>query len=151
MPLVNLDNFGQLGVIQDTAAESLPINAFTDALNVRFTGYQIEKVLEPANLVLDESGRPALPAGAEECVFTLTWTDALSSYLMAVFRNADGSDYAYRWDQRVPDPSSSTIPVVWEQIGGPYVQGPWQGFAWGDTFIVNNGGQAPQIFNRETR
>lgn len=151
MGLISLDNFGQFGVIQDTAAESLPINAFTDALNVRFTGFQVEKVLEPTNVVLDDTGKPALPAGATECVFNLAWTDALSSYLMAVFRNSDGFDYAYRWDQRTPEPSSSTIPVVWEQIGGPYNQGPWQGFGWGDTFIINNGGQAPQIFNRDTQ
>lgn len=151
MGLINLDNFGQYGVIQDTAAESLPINAFTDALNVRFTGFQIEKILEPSNLVSDSTGRPALPTGATECVFTLTWSDALSTYLMAVFRNEDGFDYAYRWDQRAESPSSTTIPVVWEQIGGPYNQGPWQGFEWGNTFIVNNGGQAPQIFDRKTQ
>lgn len=148
MGLINLDNFGQYGVIQDTAAESLPINAFTDALNVRFTGFQIEKILEPAFTVVDPTGRPALPAGATECRFCLSWSDALSTYFMAVFSNADGKDYAYRWDQRVDAPTSTTIPVVWEQIGGPYNGGPWQGFEWGDTFIINNGGQAPQIFDR---
>lgn len=151
MGLINLDNFGQFGVIQDTAAESLPINAFTDALNVRFTGFQVEKILEPANLVEDPTGRPSLPTGATECIFSLVWTDALSSYLMAIFRHDDGFDYAYRWDQRVENPSENTIPVVWEQIGGPFNQGTWQGFEWGDTFIVNNGGQAPQIFNRITQ
>ena len=151
MGLINLDNFGQYGVIQDTAAESLPINAFTDALNVRFTGFQIEKMLEPANLVLADDGKPVAPSGATKCVFCLSWTDALSSYFMAVFRNVDGFDYAYRWDQRTATPSASSLPVVWEQIGGPYDQGPWQGFEWGDTFIINNGAQAPQIFNRKTQ
>lgn len=148
MALVNLDNFGQYGVVQDTSAESLPVNAFTDARNVRFTGFQIEKILEPAHIVADETGRPAMPSGATECVFALNWSDALSTYFMAVFSNSDGFDYAYRWDQRVAEPSADTIPVTWDLIGGPYNGGVWQGFQWGDTFICNNGGQAPQIWDR---
>ena len=90
MPLVNLDNFGQHGVVQDTSAESLPINAFTDARNVRFTGFQIEKILEPAPFIIDEAGRPTLPTGATECVFSLGWSDALSTYFMAIFSHDDG-------------------------------------------------------------
>ena len=150
MPLVNLDNFGQHGVVQDTSAESLPINAFTDARNVRFTGFQIEKILEPAPFIIDEAGRPTLPTGATECVFSLGWSDALSTYFMAIFSHDDGFDYAYRWDQRVEVPTADN-PARWEQIGGPYNGGPWQGFEWGNTFIANNGGQAPQIWDRKAQ
>jgi hypothetical protein len=150
MALVNLDNFGQIGVIQDTSAESLPVNAFTDARNVRFTGFQIEKILEPAYLIEDPAARPVPPEGSTVCVFSMGWSDALSTYFMAIFSNEDGKDYAYRWDQRTATPTAEN-PATWEQIGGPYNGGPWQGFEWGNTFIINNGGQAPQIWDRKAQ
>lgn len=147
MPIIPLRNFGELGVIQDTPSESLRINAWSDALNVRFTGGQIEKVLESDNFITDIDGRPTAPFTGAECVFMLPWQDAFSTYLMAVFRNnSTEQDTVYRWNQTkaVPDASS---PVDWEKIGGPYPSGVWQGFEWGETFIVNNGSTAPQIWD----
>lgn len=151
MPSIPLRDFGTLGVIQDTPSESLPINAWSDALNVRFNGGHIEKVLESASLTEDAAGRPVAPFTGANCVFILPWQDAFSTYLMAVFRDETAEqDFAYRWNQTTDVPSAASQ-VTWEQIGGPYPSGVWQGFEWGETFIVNNGSTAPQIWDDATR
>ena len=150
MAFVPMRNFGVAGVIQDTPSESLPVGTWSDALNVRFTGGQIEKMLESGPVVEDATGNPDTATTGTDCRFMITWTDGFSSYLAAVFRQADGLDYVYRWDQRSPNPDATT-PAIWEQIGGPYAGGPWQGFQWGNTFIINNGTCAPQIFDRDAQ
>lgn len=148
MAFIPLRGFGAAGVIQDTPSESLPVGTWSDALNVRFNGGHVSKMLESAPIVEDTAGNPSRTTTGKDCRFTITWTDGFSSYLAAVFRNDDGFDYVYRWDQRTPTPDASQ-PARWEQIGGPYVGGPWQGFQWGDTIIINNGTTAPQIFDRD--
>lgn len=150
MAFIPLRNFGGPGVVQDTPSESLPIGTWSDALNVRFTGGQIEKMLESAPVFDDPTGNPDTATTGVDARFIITWTDGFSSYLAAVFRQADGLDYVYRWDQRTATPDA-TNPAKWELIGGPYSAGPWQGFQWGDTFIVNNGTGAPQIWNDDSQ
>jgi len=154
MPIVPIRNYGQLGVIQDTPSESLPINAWSDALNVRFTGGQIEKVLESAPVVDDPEGSPDISYAGTDCQFILSWTDAFSSYVMAIFRDGAGRDMPYRWDQRTGAPDVNSK-AAWDYIGPlgdggeflGYDPGVWQGFEWGATFIVNNGTTAPQIWD----
>lgn len=150
MAVIPIRGMGAPGVIQDTPSEALPINTWSDALNVRFTGGQVEKVLESGPVVEDAAGRPATSVTGQDCKFMLSWQDAFSTYIMAVFRQGDGKDYAYRWDQRTETPDVNN-PVAWEQIGGPYDAGTWQGFEWGDTFIVNNGTTAPQIWDEDAQ
>jgi len=125
------------------------MGTWSDALNVRFIGGQVEKMLESGPVVEDPTGQPDQTGIGTDCQFVITWTDGFSSYAAAVFRSGS-QDYVYRWDQRTETPDVSN-PAAWEEIGGPYKTGPWQGFQWGDTFILNNGTTAPQIFNRDTQ
>lgn len=150
MPFIPLRGYGAAGVIQDTPSETLPQGTWSDALNVRFNGGHISKMKESAPVVADEAGRPDTTGLGTDCRFTITWSDGFSTYLAAVFRKDDGFDYVYRWDQRTDTPDA-TNPAKWELIGGPYGGGPWQGFEWGNTFIINNGAQAPLIFNRDSQ
>ncbi len=146
MPFVPIRGMGALGLVQDLPSESIPVNAWSDSLNVRFIGGSVEKMLEPEAVVADTEGFPDTSVTGTNARFSVTWQDDFSSYMAVVFRRGDG-DYIYRWDQRTQTPDAST-PVQWEEIGGPYEYGPWQGFQWGDTIILNNGTTAPQIFNR---
>lgn len=150
MPFIPMRGFGASGVIQDTPSESLPIGTWSDALNVRFNGGHISKMLESAPVVEDADGNPSSTLTGRDCRFIITWTDGFSSYLAAVFQGSDGLDRVYRWDQRAANPDA-TNPATWELIGGPYSAGPWQGFQWGETFIINNGTCAPQIFDRDAQ
>jgi len=150
MPFIPVRELGRYGVIQDTPSETLQMGTFSDALNVRFVGGHVEKMLESELVVEDAAGGPDVTTTGENCRFAITWSDGFSTYLAAVFRQGDGQDYVYRWDQRTETPDADS-PVQWEQIGGPFDPGVWQGFQWGNTFIINNGTTAPQIFNRVTQ
>lgn len=150
MPMLPMRSWGASGVIQDSPSNSLQMGTWSDALNVRFAGGWFEKMLESGPVVADIDGNPSILTTGTNGRFLITWTDGFSSYAAAVFRHPDGDDYVYRWDQRTDTPDASN-PARWEQVGGPYSAGPWQGFQWGDTFVVNNGTTAPQIFNRDTQ
>ena len=50
MAFIPMRNFGGPGVIQDTPSEALPIGTWSDALNVRFVGGHITKMLEELDI-----------------------------------------------------------------------------------------------------
>lgn len=158
MAYIPTREYGRYGVIQDTPSETLKLGSWSDALNVRFTGGHIEKMLESAPLVATVAGRPSTSITGNDCKFCITWADGFSTYLLAVFRQSDGRDYVYRWDQRTAQPDASN-PAAWDYIGPVdgsgdpvgYDAGPWQGFQWGNTVIINNGTTAPQVWNDESQ
>ena len=132
--LVPLNNFGKFGVVADTMNQALPIGTFTDARNMRFSGMEVEKMLEPlVTAPLDGiSGDP---------VWMQDWADGLSTYVVVAtqtdlyfLRRADADDVG-----------------TWVVAGSGYsVDGVFDSFSWGDTCIFNNGVDAPQIFNPNT-
>lgn len=135
MTMIPLRNFGKYGVIaeKDTQQEALPIGTWSNARNIRFSGASFEKMLEPRLQI----ARDVL---ASEGVFRWGqgWSDGLSSYFVAATDN-----YLYFWR------ASNDSDGEWIQVGGPYETGQWQGFAWGNTVVANNGKGAPQIFDTQ--
>lgn len=131
--MLPLRNFGQFGVIQDTVAQALPVGAWSDARNVRFTGVEMQKMLEAAQFT------PITDFTPKEIQL---WADGFSSYV-AVVGESEGEDYIYWLDRR----SDSDV-GTWVEVGGPYASdGQWQSFEWGDTCIFNNGINAPQMWD----
>lgn len=124
-------NFGKYGVIQDTVGEALPIGAWTDARNVRFSGLELEKMLDPA---LDVAFSP------DNALVQQGWSDSISTYVAVATQTAI---YFLR--------SDDADTQEWVLAGSGYdADGEWQAFAWGDTCIFNNGIDPPQIFNNGT-
>lgn len=132
---IPIRGLGQLGVVHDSQSQALPIGAWDDARNIRFSGISFEKMLEPTLEMAWDS------ATNGEALWLQGWSDGLSSYFALAANGNDGSDYLWFWSASGPDNGS------WVQAGGPYVPGQWQSFGWGDTCIFNNGENAPQIFN----
>jgi len=134
MPIVPLQNFGKYGVVNDTLNSALPIGTWTDARNMRFTGIQMEKMLEPTMMYPWSDDYPP--------VWMQGWADSASTYLVVatqtelffLLRNSDAD--AGTWLNVTRD-------------SGPYdASGTWDSFAWGDTCIFNNGADVPQIFDQ---
>jgi hypothetical protein len=135
MAFVPLQNFGKFGVIADTLNSVLPVGSWTDARNIRFSGAQMEKMLEPSLLIAFDD---VLNGPLE---WMQAWSDGLTTYLTVATRQK-------LWFLQ----RNSAIDVgTWVDVtraGGPYsVDGIWDSFSWGDTCIWNNGEDPPQIFN----
>ena len=115
-------NLGQIGVVGDQNGQALPVNAWTDSMNVRFTPLGLEKIAEstlriPRNLTFD------------------TFTTKIHKgqvYVFAASRNGlhayDGTDWFFT-------PAEVTEDAV------------WQFTHWGDTVIFNCKEYAPFMFN----
>ena len=128
MSWLPLRNFGRLGVIHDTMAESLPVGAWTDARNVRFSGVEMEKMLEPTIEVAFDEG---------DAVWMQHFSDDLTSYVVVATQTE-------LWFLRADTPSTAS----WVLAGSGYdPTGRWQSFKWGTTCIFNNGVDKPQIFD----
>ena len=120
MPWLPLRNFGRLGVIHDTMAEALPVGAWTDARNVRFSGVEMEKMLEPTLEVAFDKG---------SAVWMQHFSDNLTSYVVVATQTE-------LWFLRADMPDTAT----WVLAGSGYdLSGRWQSFSWGTTCIFNNG------------
>ena len=115
-------NLGQIGVVGDQNGQALPVSAWTDSMNVRFTPLGLEKIAEstlriPRNLTFD------------------TFTTKIHKgqvYVFAASRNGlhayDGTDWFFT-------PAEVTEDAV------------WQFTHWGDTVIFNCKEYAPFMFN----
>jgi len=93
---VPLRKFGQFGVISDSMGESLPIGTWSDALNIRFTGIELQKMLEPvleAELVALGYDCDAFKDGLISAGFDYIWllNDKESSYLGVMTEEVSGS------------------------------------------------------------
>ena len=120
---VRLQNLGQIGVIHDTVGEALPAGAFTDALNMRFTGIEMQKMLEPSLFEgwdLENQGQPN---------WMQTWADGLSTYMCVASSTG-------LWVLRDNDLTTSWVNL--SRPEGYSTEGYWDSFAWGNTVIFNN-------------
>ena len=137
MTFVPFKGFGKYGVVHDSPDQALPLGFWTNARNIRFSGIQMEKMLEPALSTawdVTANGEPLWFQG---------WADGLSTYIAVATASA-------LWFLRR---SGATDAGTWEDVtrtsGGYNGNGQWQSFAWGDTCIFNNGIDVPQIFNQD--
>lgn len=137
---IPLRGLGKLGVTPDSQGQALPIGAWDDSRNVRFAGLSMEKMLEP----ILEMEIPLLidPIGAITPKWMQDWSDGLSTYVAIAVGASDG-DYLLFWRR-----GSEADMGTWVIAGGPYPEGQWQSFDWGDTCIFNNGQAAPQVFDQ---
>lgn len=113
---------GQIGVVGDQNGQALPVNAWTDSLNVRFTNLGIEKIAE-ATLRLDT------PAKLE--IFT-TKRRYGKVYL---FGASDGGLHVYNGETWQFTPAAKQPDEY------------WQFTHWGDTVIFNCPSFAPFMFD----
>ena len=115
-------NLGQIGVVGDQNGQALPVNAWTDSMNVRFTALGVEKIAEstlrlPKNTLFD--------------IFTTKFHDS-KVYVFCASRQGlhvyDGEEWFF-----TPKPVSED--AVWDLTH------------WGDTVIFNCIEHPPQMFN----
>jgi hypothetical protein len=133
---IPLDNFGKFGVVADTLNAALPIGTWTDAKNMRFSGLQMEKMLEPL-VEKSLSGEGAL--GPVQ--WMQGWADGLSTYVIIAAENR-------LYFLRRKNAADTGIWVEVSKGGSAYSsEGRWSSFSWGDTVIFNNQVDPPQIFN----
>jgi len=133
MTFVPFKGFGKYGVISDSPDQALPFGVWSNARNIRFSGIQMEKMLEPTILTPWDSDTNG------DALWMQGWADGLSTYIVVATADA-------LWFLRRQGANDNG---TWVQVGGPYASGQWQSFAWGDTCIFNNGVDAPQIFDQD--
>lgn len=140
---IPLPNFGRYGVVADTLNSALPIGTWTDAKNMRFSGIQMEKMLEPTlSAMLVDSNNDAL---TEDAQWMQGWSDGLSTYV------AIATQTELWFLLRNESTSPGVMTLATRAVGGSYSpNGKWDSFAWGDTCIFNNQVDPPQIFDRNT-
>lgn len=133
---IPLDNFGKFGVVADTLNVALPIGTWSDAKNMRFSGLQMEKMLEPL-VEKSLSGEGAL--GPVQ--WMQGWADGYSTYVIVAAENR-------LYFLRRKNAADTGIWVEVSKGGSAYSsEGRWSSFSWGDTVIFNNQVDPPQIFN----
>lgn len=134
---IPLDNFGKFGVVADTLNAALPIGTWTDAKNMRFSGLQMEKMLEPL-----AEGPPLYGEGELGPVQWMQgWADGFSTYVIIAAENR-------LYFLRRKNAADTGIWVEVSKGGSAYSsEGRWSSFSWGDTVIFNNQVDPPQIFN----
>lgn len=147
---IPLRGLGKLGVVPDSQGQAMPVGAWKDALNVRFSGLSMEKMLEPSlevDLTIDPDAEPVhVTPEIKEPKWVQGWSDGLTSFFAMAAAAADGNDYLYFLRR-----SSADDPGFWQYAGGPYDSaGNWQSFGWGDTCVFNHGLSPPQILNPST-
>ena len=116
-------NLGQIGVVGDQNGQALPLNAWTNSLNVRFTPLGIEKIAESTLRIESDNNSD---------VFT-TKRYRSNAYVFAA--SAAGLHmYEPEGGWRF-----KALPVVGSD--------PWNFCHWGDTIIFNNLEYAPQMWD----
>ncbi len=125
---IPLRDFGKFGVNHDTMDNFLPTGVWSNARNIRFTGLEMEKMLEPS-VEQPLSGILGTPRWFEQ------WSSATVTYVAVAtedsiwVREATGEDTAY-----------------WRRAGTGYNGGDWQSFEWGDTVVLNQTHVHPQKY-----
>jgi hypothetical protein len=129
MPLMWIADVGRIGIVKDQHSIILPPNAWTDGNNISF--------LE--NLLRKSSGLSSIV------------TTSVEPYGLFVFKTATESIFAYMglakaYGFKVPFTSETEI----TRVAGDYTgtsQDLWQGTAFNDKVILNNGLDAPQLWS----
>lgn len=145
MPIIPLRGLGSLGVVADSQGQALPIGAWDDARNIRFSGLSIEKMYEPTlEMLLPDSIEPDEGSiDVTEAKWLQGWSDGQTTYFAVAVGCEDGYDYLLFWQ------ASSASNGEWVVASDAIPPGRWQSFEWGDTCVFNNGNTAPKIFDND--
>ena len=115
-------NLGQIGVVGDQNGQALPVNAWTDSMNVRFTQLGIEKIAE-SKLRID--AKYLFEIFTTKVRYGEVYVFAASKNGLHVF---DGDEWKFTALARSDDSA-------------------WQYTHWGDTVIFNCPDHPPQMFD----
>lgn len=118
-------NLGQIGVVGDQNGQALPVNAWTDSMNVRFTPLGLEKIAESTLRIAKNT---------KFDIFTTKLRDG-KVYVFAASRNGL---HMYNGDDWYFTPCEVSDEAV------------WQFTHWGDTVIFNCAEYAPFMFDWDT-
>jgi hypothetical protein len=144
-------NLGQIGVVGDQNGEALPVNAWTNSMNVRFGALGIEKIKEPALRV---------PTPVEMQIFTTklykgrAYVFAASQGGLWAFIPDDVADFYwqaqdYPWNESTKTWAdfAALKPGEWKykEAGSGFSK--WNFTHWGDTVIFNCYEQIPQMWD----
>ena len=115
-------NLGQIGVVGDQNGQALPVNAWTDSLNVRFTPLGLEKIAESTLRI---------PENTNFQIFTTKLREG-KVYIFAASKNGlhvyDGEEWKFT-------PAEISDDALWQYTH------------WGDTVIFNCPEYAPFMFD----
>ena len=129
---IPLRDFGTYGVITDRQDESLPVGAWTDARNMRFSDGEVEKMLEP---IVEESTATIIgtPMWMEQ------WTSGVTTFTAVATATSI-------WLLEATSDTQSER----REVGVGYQGGPWSSFEWGDTVIFHEPESPPQMYDYTT-
>jgi hypothetical protein len=114
---------GQIGVVGDQNGQALPLNAWTNSLNVRFTPLGIEKIAESTLRIESDNN---LEVFTTKRYRNQAYVFAASSSGLHMYEPENGWRF-------------KAMPVAGES--------PWNFCHWGDTVIFNNFEYAPQMWD----
>ncbi|MEK9828486.1 MAG: hypothetical protein VXA88_09590 [Rhodospirillales bacterium] len=144
-------NLGQIGVVGDQNGEALPVNAWTNSMNVRFGALGIEKIKEPALRV---------PTPVEMQIFTTklykgrAYVFAASQGGLWAFIPDDVADFYwqvqdYPWNESTKTWADFAALKAgeWKYKEADSGLSKWNFTHWGDTVIFNCYEQIPQMWD----
>jgi hypothetical protein len=118
-------NLGQIGVVGDQNGQALPVNAWTDSYNVRFTNLGIEKIAESTLRI---------PVSYDFKIFTTK----LRNGVVHIFAASKGGLHMYDGTDWYFTPAEVSPDAVWHFTH------------WGDTVIFNCVEHPPFMFDWDT-
>lgn len=130
MPVANIKNCGQYGVVNDVSAVELPPNAWSDALNIRFPSGYAQRI------------------GGYSTVYT---APTVTPYALFSYSSATAKFFAHAGTARVfvDDGTTRTdITPVTPYAGN--IDDRWTGGSFNGLLILNNGVDQPQYWNGNT-
>jgi hypothetical protein len=144
-------NLGQIGVVGDQNGEALPVNAWTNSMNVRFGALGIEKIKEPALRV---------PAPVEMQIFT-TKLYKSRAYVFAAAQDGlwafipdevadfywQAQDYPWNESTKTWADFAALKAGEWKYKEAGSSLSKWNFTHWGDTVIFNCYEQIPQMWD----
>src|SRR5688500_2043257 len=127
--LIPVSGAGQHGLITDLPPDELPLNAWTDARNVRFRRGAVEKILGHTEV---------FPGALLPAEFLLQSALSGTAY------------WLYASDEGAAATDGATHAII-TRISGPYTASPsigWTGTTIEDIPVINNGFDVPQVWDR---
>ena len=118
-------NLGQIGVVGDQNGQALPVNAWTDSLNVRFTPLGLEKIAESTLRIQENTN------------FQI-FTTKLREGKVYIFAGSHDGLHMYDGNEWYFTPAEISDDALWQYTH------------WGDTVIFNCPEYAPFMFDWDT-
>lgn len=115
-------SLGQIGVVGDQNGQALPVNAWTDSLNVRFTPLGLEKIAESTLRIQENTN------------FQI-FTTKLREGKVYIFAASRGGLHMYDGEEWYFTPAEISDETIWQYTH------------WGDTVIFNCPEYAPFMFD----